>query len=69
MRVDCGAKFPRCSSPPIIRKRRRKKWFVYAKETFGGSRKAFHYLSRYTHRVAISNHLLVDSYAPPLRSG
>ena len=44
----------------LLRKLRRKKWVVYAKEAFGGSRKAFHYLSRYTHRVAISNHRLVS---------
>jgi hypothetical protein len=47
----------------FLRKLRRKKWVVYAKETFGGSRKAFHYLSRYTHRVAISNHRLVSMAA------
>ena len=44
----------------FLRKLRRKKWVVYAKEAFGGSRKAFHYLSRYTHRVAIANHRLVS---------
>lgn len=42
------------------RKLRRKKWVVYAKGSFGGSQKAYHYLSRYTHRVAISNHRLVS---------
>jgi hypothetical protein len=46
--------------PRFIRKLRRKKWVVFAKEAFGGSQKAFHYLSRYTHRVAISNHRLVS---------
>jgi hypothetical protein len=46
--------------PGLLRKLRRKKWVVYAKEAFGGSQKAFHYLSRYTHRVAISNHRLVS---------
>ena len=44
----------------FLRKLRRKKWVVYAKGTFGGSPKAYHYLSRYTHRVAISNHRLVS---------
>jgi len=44
----------------LIRKLRRKKWVVYAKGAFGGSPKAYHYLSRYTHRVAISNHRLVS---------
>jgi len=37
-----------------------KKWVVYAKGSFGGSQNAYHYLSRYTHRVAISNHRLVS---------
>jgi hypothetical protein len=44
----------------FLRKLRRKKWVVYAKEVFGGSHQAFHYLSRYTHRVAISNQRLVS---------
>jgi hypothetical protein len=44
----------------FLRKLRRKKWVVYAKWAFGGSQKAYHYLSRYTHRVAISNHRLVS---------
>jgi hypothetical protein len=42
------------------RKLKRKKWVVYAKELFSGSQKAYHYLSRYTHRVAISNPRLVS---------
>jgi len=46
--------------PGFLRKLRRKKWVVYAKEAFGGSHQAFHYLSRYTHRVAISNQRLVS---------
>ena len=44
----------------FLRKLRRKKWVVYAKGAFGGSQKAYHYLSRYTHRVAIANHRLVS---------
>ncbi len=51
---------PPAQFPSFLRKLRRKKWVVYAKEAFGGSRKAFHYLSRYTHRVAISNERLVS---------
>ena len=34
-------------------------WFVYAKPPFGGPLHVFHYLARYTHRVAISNHRLI----------
>lgn len=35
-------------------------WVVYAKRPFGGARQVFEYLGRYTHRVAISNHRLLD---------
>jgi hypothetical protein len=34
-------------------------WVVYAKPPFGGPDHVLHYLARYTHRVAISNHRLV----------
>lgn len=34
-------------------------WVVYAKKPFGGPEHVLHYLSRYTHRVAISNHRLL----------
>jgi hypothetical protein len=44
----------------FLRQLKRKKWVVYSKELFNGSHKAYHYLSRYTHRVAISNHRLVS---------
>jgi len=35
-------------------------WVVYAKPPFGGPEHVLHYLARYTHRVAISNHRLVS---------
>jgi hypothetical protein len=35
-------------------------WVVYAKPPFGSPAHVLHYLARYTHRVAISNHRLVD---------
>ncbi len=35
------------------------KWFVYAKKPFAGPKAVLAYLSRYTHRVAISNSRLV----------
>jgi hypothetical protein len=38
----------------------RQDWIVYAKPPFGGPRHVLHYLARYTHRVAISNHRLVN---------
>jgi hypothetical protein len=33
---------------------------VYAKRPFGGPQHVLQYLARYTHRVAISNHRLID---------
>jgi hypothetical protein len=44
----------------FLRKLRRNKWIVYCKEALGRSQKAYHYISRYTHRVAISNHRLMS---------
>lgn len=38
----------------------RQDWVVYAKPPFGGPQHVLHYLARYTHRVAISNHRIVD---------
>jgi len=38
----------------------RKDWVVYAKRPFGGPEYVLHYLGRYTHGVAISNHRLVS---------
>jgi hypothetical protein len=38
----------------------RQDWVVYLKRPFGGPEFVLHYLGRYTHRVAISNHRLVS---------
>ena len=38
----------------------RQDWVVYAKRPFGGPQHVLQYLARYTHRVAISNHRLLD---------
>ena len=38
---------------------RRAEWVVYAKRPFGGPQAVLAYLSRYTHRVAISNRRLI----------
>jgi hypothetical protein len=38
----------------------RQDWVVYLKPPFGGPAYVLHYLGRYTHRVAISNHRLVS---------
>lgn len=35
-------------------------WVVYAKKPFGGPKQVIEYLGRYTHKVAISNHRLVN---------
>ena len=43
-----------------LRSLHRHKWVVYAKKPFGGPEHVLHYLARYTHRVAISNHRLLS---------
>ena len=42
---------------------KKKRWFVYAKEPFAGPKAVLAYLSRYTHRVAISNSRLIAADA------
>jgi hypothetical protein len=43
-----------------LRPLHRQDWVVYLKRPFGGPEYVLHYLGRYTHRVAISNHRLVS---------
>jgi hypothetical protein len=43
----------------FLRPSRKADWVVYAKEPFGGPSEVLRYLSRYTHRVAISNRRLI----------
>jgi hypothetical protein len=43
-----------------LRPLHRQDWVVYLKPPFGGPEYVLHYLGRYTHRVAISNHRLVS---------
>jgi len=38
----------------------RRRWVVYAKKAMGGPDQVLRYLGRYTHRIAISNHRLLD---------
>ena len=45
----------------------RQDWVVYAKPPFGGPEHVLHYLARYTHRVAISNHRLLSVSASEVR--
>ena len=43
-----------------LRRLRKKPWVVYSQAPFAGPHKLLDYLGRYTHRVAISNHRLLD---------
>jgi hypothetical protein len=43
-----------------LRRLRKKCWVVYTKAPFAGPQRLLDYLGRYTHRVAISNHRLLD---------
>ena len=43
----------------LIRALRSKPWVVYSKRPFGGPEQVLKYLSRYTHRVAISNNRIL----------
>jgi hypothetical protein len=52
--LACAAAFAKFLAPL-----KRKRWFVYAKEPFAGPKQVLAYLSRYTHRVAISNSRLL----------
>jgi hypothetical protein len=44
-----------------LRPLRKIDWVVYAKEPFAGPRQVLRYLSRYTHRIAISNRRLISA--------
>jgi len=39
---------------------KKSEWYVYAKPPFAGPQQVLDYVGRYTHRVAISNHRLLD---------
>jgi hypothetical protein len=49
-----------CEFEQLLDQAVRTDWVVYAKRPFGGPRQVLKYLARYTHRVAISNHRLVQ---------
>jgi predicted Zn-ribbon and HTH transcriptional regulator len=51
----------------FVKRLRRKKWIVYAKPPFGGPEHTLSYLGRYTHRVAIANHRLLDMHGDQVR--
>lgn len=44
----------------LLRQARRQAWVVYAKPPFSGPETVVDYLARYTHRIAIANHRLLD---------
>jgi hypothetical protein len=46
-----------------LARHRKSEWVVYAKPSFGGPEAVLAYLSRYTHRVAISNSRLISADA------
>jgi Putative transposase/Transposase zinc-binding domain len=48
-----------CSFQRFLRTLHGHDWVVYSKKPFGGPEHVLHYLARYTHRVAISNHRLL----------
>ena len=50
---------PKTAFTAFLRTLFRQDWVVYAKPPFGGPEHVLHYLARYTHRVAISNHRLL----------
>ena len=51
---------PEAAFRVFLRSLYRQTWVVYAKPPFGSPAHVLHYLARYTHRVAISNHRLVN---------
>jgi hypothetical protein len=51
----------------FIKRLCQKNWVVYAKAPFGSAEHTLSYLGRYTHRVAISNHRLLDIQGDQVR--
>jgi hypothetical protein len=49
--------------PAFLAPLKRTRWFVYSKRPFAGPKAVLAYLSRYTHRVAISNRRLIAADA------
>src|SRR4029077_10166905 len=56
VRLADKAAFKAYLAPP-----RKIEWVVYAKEPFDGPKPVLRYLSRYTHRIAISNRRLLSA--------
>src|SRR4051794_31238708 len=60
---DCGALSRADAFAAYLAPLRRPKWFVYAKRPFAGPAAVLAYLSRYTHRVALSNRRLIAAHS------
>jgi hypothetical protein len=62
--LDLGGSTAELSDPEAWRRFKdglyNKDWIVYAKAPFGGPEHVFRYLGNYTHRIAISNHRIVN---------
>jgi len=62
--LTAPANDPRDTTPEgfadLVQRLRTIDWVVYAKRPFAGPEKVLDYLGRYTHRVAISNHRILD---------
>jgi hypothetical protein len=58
---DHGRLADKAAFKAYLRPLREIDWVVYAKKPFAGPRQVLRYLSRYTHRIAISNHRLVSA--------
>ena len=56
-----GPKYKAALSAAYLAPLRRRKWHVYCKAPFAGPEAVLAYLSRYTHRVAISNRRLLSA--------
>jgi Putative transposase len=59
-RVRTARRQMQLKAPPSLAPLRETEW-VAAKEPFGGVQAVLAYLSRYTHRVAISNRRLISA--------
>ena len=57
----------RCELAGYLAPLRKAEWVVYAKAPFAGPQQVLDYVGRYTHRVAISNHRLLDIDAGHVR--
>ena len=55
------------STRQLVNRLFKKSWVVYSKRPFAGPAKLLDYLSRYTHRVALTNNRLIDCHQGQVR--